>query len=80
MTDTLMTKTQLLVEAEEFDDHGGWLLDSQFEIQMGSPYLLAHGLGRPVEDAITTVEIPETAEYTVWVRAKDWVPSHSPGR
>ncbi len=80
MTDTVTTKTRLLLEAEEFDDHGGWLLDSQFEIQMGSPYLLAHGLGRPVEDAVTTVEIPESAEYTVWVRAKDWVPSHSPGR
>src|SRR5205085_12684862 len=54
--------------------------DSQFELQMGSPYLLAHGLGRPVADATTIVGIPEAATYAVWVRAKDWVPSHSPGR
>ena len=39
----------------------------------GSPYLLAHGLGRPVEDAVTEVEFPETGEYRVFVRTKDWV-------
>ncbi len=75
-----MTDPRILVEAEEFDSYGGWVLDSQFELQMGSPYLLAHGLGRPVEDAHTTVSIPEAGAYEVWVRAKDWVPSHSPGR
>lgn len=71
---------RILVEAEAFDDLGGWTLDSQFEAQMGSPYLLAHGLGRPVADASTVVAIPEDGAYGVWVRAKDWVPSHHPGR
>jgi hypothetical protein len=70
----------ILIEAEDFDNYGGWLLDSQFELQMGSPYLLAHGLGRPVADATTTVSIPEAGDFDVWVRAKDWVPSHHPGR
>ncbi|MDX5364918.1 MAG: FAD-dependent oxidoreductase, partial [Alphaproteobacteria bacterium] len=70
----------ILIEAEDFDDYGGWLLDSQFETVMGSPYLLAHGLGRPVADATTKVAIAEAGEYEVWVRAKDWVPSHHPGR
>lgn len=70
----------VLIEAEDFDDYGGWVLDSQFEVQMGSPYLLAHGLGRPVADARTVVAIPEAGTYEVWVRAKDWVPSHHPGR
>ncbi|RAV08932.1 hypothetical protein DQP55_18350 [Mycolicibacterium sp. GF69] len=32
----------ILVEAESFDDHGGWMLNSQFDREMGSPYLLAH--------------------------------------
>jgi hypothetical protein len=41
--------------------------------QMGSPYLLAHGLGEPVADAQTEVRIPQTAKYRVWVRTKDWV-------
>lgn len=72
--------TGILVEAEAFDDYGGWILDSQFEAEMGSPYLLAHGLGAPVDDATTTIAIPEAGRYNVWVRAKDWVPSHHPGR
>lgn len=69
-----------LVEAEDFDDYGGWVMDSQFELVMGSPYLLAHGLGRPVGDAVTTIVVKTPGMYRVWVRAKDWVPSHSPGR
>ena len=47
---------------------------------MGSPYLLAHGLGKPVADAKTEAEFPATGKYHVWVRAKDWVPAHHPGR
>lgn len=70
----------ILIEAEDFDSYGGWVLDSQFETRMGSPYLLAHGLGRPVADATTAVEVGEAGEYRVWVRAKDWVPDHHPGR
>ena len=37
----------LLVEAENFDRKGGWVVDQQFMDLMGSPYLLAHGMGRP---------------------------------
>ncbi|WP_267130056.1 FAD-dependent oxidoreductase [Cumulibacter manganitolerans] len=70
----------ILLEAEEFDDFGGWILDSQFETQMGSPYLLAHGKGRPVADATTHIAIKDPGTYNVWVRTKDWVPSHHPGR
>lgn len=70
----------ILIEAEDFKNYGGWVLDSQFETQMGSPYLLAHGLGRPVADATTVVSIANAGVYEVWVRAKDSVPSHHPGR
>ncbi|MEM7473706.1 MAG: FAD-dependent oxidoreductase [Planctomycetota bacterium] len=63
----------LFVEAESFDAQGGWKLDTQFIELMGSPYLLAHGLGRPVADAKTQVVFPETGEYNVFVRTKDWV-------
>ena len=51
----------VLVEAEGFDHYGGWVDDSQFMDQMGSPFLLAHGLGTPVDDATTTV-----ARSMVW--------------
>lgn len=70
----------VLIEAEDFDDPGGWIVDSQFELQMGSPYLLAHGYGRPVADARTVVSIADPAAYEVWVRTKDWAPSGHPGR
>ena len=46
----------VLVEAEQFETHGGWVLDQQFMDLMGSPFMLAHGMGTPVEDAKTTVD------------------------
>ena len=64
---------EVFVEAESFSDHGGWKLDTQFIQQMGSPYLLAHGLGQPVDDARTMVNISESGTYRVWVRTIDWV-------
>ena len=74
----------VLVEAESFADHGGWTLDTQFIREMGSPYLLAHGLGKPVADATTKVSIPTAGAYRVFVRTKDWVARWnapgSPGR
>ncbi len=70
----------VLLEAEGFADHGGWTLDPQFLDEMGSPYLLAHGLGKPVANAVTEVDFPETGSFHLWVRTKDWVPSHHPGR
>ena len=70
----------VLLEAEGFDDPGGWVVDQQFIDQMGSPFLLAHGLGEPVKDATTTVAIPAAGEYRVWVRTRDWVwMSKAPG-
>ncbi len=75
-----LSAAEVLVEAEGFADSGGWVVDSQFMDQMGSPYLLAHGLGKPVAGAKTLVDFPEQGSYRLWVRTKDWVPSHHPGR
>ena len=70
----------VLVEAERFEDYGGWVDDSQFMDRMGSPFLLAHGLGVAVEDASTSVEFPAAGVYRVWVRTRDWVaPWNAPG-
>ena len=74
------TAADVLLEAEAFAERGGWVVDSQFISQMGSSYLLAHGLGRPVANARTQVDLPGPGTYHVWVRTKDWVPSHHPGR
>ena len=62
----------VLVEAESFSQLGGWVIDQQSMDQMGSPYLLAHGLGVPVTDATTTVEFPAAGTYRLWVRTRDW--------
>jgi hypothetical protein len=70
----------MFLEAEGFDDHGGWVLDQQSMDQMGSPYLLAHGLGIPVRDAVTKVTFPSAGTYRLWVRTRDWVaPWNAPG-
>ena len=58
---------------------GGWGLDAQFMDVMGSPYLIAHGLGVRVLDAKARVEFPDAGEYRVWVRAKNWADG-APGR
>ena len=65
--------SHLLVEAESFKQSGSWVLDTQFIESMGSPYLLAHGMGQPVKDATTTVSLPGAGKYHVFVRTKDWV-------
>ena len=67
-------------ETELFDDHGGWLSDTQFVDQMGSPFLLAYGLEGPVKDAATAVQVPASGKYRLWVRTRDWLPEFSPGR
>ena len=70
----------VLVEAESFTATGGWVVDQQFMDLMGSPFLLAHGLGVPVTDAVTTVAFPRAGRYRVWVRTRDWVaPWQAPG-
>ena len=70
----------VFLEAEQFADLGGWDLDQQSMDQMGSPYLLAHGLGIPVKDAVTTVTFASPGNYRVWVRTRDWVaPWKAPG-
>ena len=62
----------VVIEAERFDELGGWTLDSQFMETMGSPYLLAHGLGKPVADAKTKFSVESDGDYEVWSRTKNW--------
>ena len=68
------------IEAENFANYGGWLLDTQFAHKMGSGYLLAPGVGKPVAAAETKVAVGMAGRYRVLVRTKDWVPAHHPGR
>ena len=63
----------VFINAGSFDDYGGWVLDTQFILNMGSEYLLAHGLGTPVRNATTRVDFPGQGKYRLWVYTKDWV-------
>ncbi len=62
----------MLVEAEAFKHKGGWVVDQQFMDLMGSPFLMAHGLGLPVADARTQVMFPDAGTYRLWVRTRNW--------
>jgi len=77
-----VNKTDILIEAEGFNQKGGWLVDPQFVEQMGSPYLIAHGLGKPVVDASTNIKIETKGQYHTWVRTKNWAPGNweAPGK
>ncbi|MFW6162981.1 MAG: FAD-dependent oxidoreductase [Planctomycetota bacterium] len=77
---TVRAREVVWAEAERFAERGGWTVDAQFIDQMGSPYLMAIGLGEPVEDAATTVTVPAAGRWRLWARTRDWVPEHSPGR
>jgi hypothetical protein len=75
-------KQEILVECESFENHGGWVVDPQFVEQMGSPYLMAHGMGEPVRNASTTIQVPSSNTYHVWARTTNWAPGNweAPGR
>ncbi len=81
-------KDTIFVETCQFDEFGGWVLDQQFITEMFNPYLLAHGMGIPVEDARTNIEVDELGEYHLWARTKNWAgvwnqqiePTICPGR
>ncbi len=68
------------IDAEDFDHYGGWQMDNQFVHLMGSPYLMATGIGKPVEDATTSINISQRGEYHVWVRDRNWEQEYAPGR
>ena len=72
--------TDLLIEAESFTDKGGWVVDQQFMDQMGSSYLLAHGIGNKVADASTKIVFPTTGIYHVYVRTYNWTSPWKAGK
>ena len=43
------TSNSLLVLCTRFDDLGDWTVEQQFVLQMGSSYLLAHGIGEALK-------------------------------
>ena len=62
----------IFLEAEAFQKRGGWVVDSQSMETLGSAYLMAHGMGEPVEDARTTFAVENPGDYKVWALTRDW--------
>lgn len=67
-----LSAANIWLETENFSEKGGWVVDQQFMDLMGSPYLMAHGMGQPVPDALTTVDIPHKGKWHVYVRTFNW--------
>ncbi len=79
---SLYGQKDFLIESENFVNKGGWVTDPQFIQQMGSTYLMAHGMGVPVTNASTQIKIKKKGNYHVWARTKNWIPGNweAPGQ
>lgn len=73
LTTLSVQASPIFIEAESFPEKGGWCVDQQFMDIMGSPYLIAHGCGKPVAEASTGFEVDEEGLYHVYVRTYNWV-------
>lgn len=62
----------LFLEAESFQQKGGWVVDQQSMDAIGSSYIMAHGMGKPVADAVTEVTLPGPGRYHLFVRTRNW--------
>ena len=78
---TINSSNSIMQLATRFDNLGGWTVEQQFVLQMGSSYLLAHGIGTPItEDPTTKVKVEKAGKYTLWVRTKNWTAFWSEGK
>lgn len=62
----------IFIEAEGLQRLGGWVVDTASAEVLGSAYIMAHGMGIPVEDALGEIDIPEDGEYRIWALTRDW--------
>ena len=65
--------SSLMLMPAAFEDCGGWVRDTQFILTMGGVYLLAHGLGRPVDDAKCVFKCLKSGDYHVYAYTFNWV-------
>ncbi len=63
---------EIFIEAESFKNLGGWVIDQQSMETINSSYIMAHGMGIPVEDAVTDFDVVADGEYNAWVLTRDW--------
>ena len=72
---------KIWIDALEFKETGGWKTDTQYVHLMGCGYLLAaNEPGVPVADAKTVINVPKKDTYRIWIRTRNWLRPHNPGR
>lgn len=72
---------KIWIDAIEFENRGGWVIDTQFVREMGQSYLIANDVpGEPVSDATTKFSVSKSGYYRVWVRTKNWKAPYCPGQ
>lgn len=64
--------SNIFIEAESFKNKGGWVIDTASMETIHSAYLMAHGMGKPVEDAFTDFEITDNGTYSIYALTRDW--------
>ena len=64
--------SEIFIEAESFKNLVGWVIDQQSMETIHSSYIMAHGMGVPVKDAVTEFDVSVEDEYNLWVLTRDW--------
>ncbi len=69
---------KLWIDAPEFDELGGFVLESQFVGEMGQSYLMADSVGTVVSPATVKFSIKESGMHRFFVRTKNWCTEYAP--
>lgn len=69
---------KIWIDALSFENHGGFIPETQFIREMGQGYLLANGVGEAVEPASTSFTIKNDGKYRVYIRTKNWNNEYTP--
>ena len=69
---------KLWIDAVDFDNYGGFILETQFVREMGQSYLMANGVGNPVSAAETAFSVNEGGMYRFYIRTKNWCCEYNP--
>ena len=66
------------LDATDFSERGGFVLETQFVCEMGQAYLMADGVGEPVMPASVKFTVNEGGKYRFFARVKNWCVEHRP--
>lgn len=69
---------KIWIDAQEFDNYGGFQLDTQFVREMGQGYLMADGTGESVAPASVCFTVAQEGMYRIFIRTKNWCVGYDP--